>query len=333
MIILEHVSRLFRSHGQLIRAVDDVSLEIGEGQVMSLVGESGSGKTTTGKMIAGLVTPSSGRVLFEGRDIRMLERDTRERYRRAVQIIHQDPYACLNPVRTVGDTLAAPLRLYGGADRRSRNARIGELLERVELTPAAAFVDKFPHQLSGGQRQRVAVARALSVQPKFLVADEAVSMIDVSLRISLLNLLLKLRWETGVAFLFITHDLALARHFGWDGWIAVMYVGRIVEVGPTRAVIEDAQHPYTRALLAAVPEADPRITRTKSRLRLRSQDPPSLLHLPPGCAFHPRCPWAESGLCDVIRPELTLVRDQEVACHVAAREGALPDLTTVGSSQ
>jgi len=326
MIILERVSRIFRSRGEAIRAVDDVSLEIGEGQVMSLVGESGSGKTTTGKMIAGLVTPSSGRVLFEGRDIRTLYGDARARYRRAVQIIHQDPYACLNPVRTVGDTLAAPLQLYGLADGRSRNAGIGELLERVELTPASAFVDKYPHQLSGGQRQRVAVARALSVQPKFLVADEAVSMIDVSLRISLLNLLLKLRQETGVAFLFITHDLALARHFGWDGRIAVMYLGRVVDVGPTRTVIEDPHHPYTRALLAAVPEADPHITRTKPRLLLRSQDPPSLLHLPSGCAFHPRCPWAESGLCDVIRPELTHVRAQEVACHVAVREGALPDL-------
>lgn len=344
MIVLEDVSRAFRSRGRLLPAVDSVSLHLSPKEVLCLVGESGSGKTTTGRLVAGLIRPTSGRILFEGRDVWSLVGKEGRRYRRSVQLIHQDPYACLNPVRTVFETLAAPLRQMGaggggGAQGnrdgspaqtdRSRSAgslrsRVAALLERVELRPADSFLDKFPHQLSGGQRQRVAVARALSVDPAFVVADEAVSMIDVSLRISLLNLLLRLRREAGVGFLFITHDLAVARHFGWEGRTAVMYLGRLVEVGPTPEVIRGAQHPYTRALLAAVPEADPRITRTKERLRLRSQDPPSLLQVPPGCAFHPRCPWAEPGLCDVRRPELERLGALEVACHVAVREGGLP---------
>ncbi len=326
MIALDRVSHTFRSRGQLLQAVDAVSLDLVPGEVVCLVGESGSGKTTTGKLLAGLIPPSTGRVLFDGQDVRTLRGRAWTRYRRAVQIIHQDPYACLNPVRTVFATLATPLRHYQLAVGPELQVRVCSLLARVDLTPPEAFVDKFPHQLSGGQRQRIAVARALSVEPRFIVADEAVSMIDVSLRISLLNLLLRLRRESGVGFLFITHDLAIARHFGWDGRIAVMYLGRLVEVGPTPEVIGSPQHPYTRALLAAVPEADPRLTRTKVRLRLRSQDPPSLWQIPTGCAFHPRCPWAEAGLCDVLRPELMRVLARDVVCHVAARAGGLPEL-------
>ncbi len=326
MIALDRVSRTFQSRGHLLRAVDEVSLELPAGQVLCLVGESGSGKTTIGKLLAGLLPPTSGRVLFEGLDVRTLRGRAWQRYRRSVQIIHQDPYASLNPVRTAFATLASPLGHFHLASGKEMRARVCGLLERVELTPPDVFVDKFPHQLSGGQRQRVAVARALSVEPRFIVADEPVSMIDVSLRISLLALLLRLRRENGMGFLFITHDLALARHFGWEGRVAVMYLGRVVEIGPTSEVIGNSQHPYTRALLAAVPEADPRLTRSKARLRLRSQDPPSLLHLPSGCAFHPRCPWAERGLCEVVRPELSLVAAHEVACLVAARAGTLPDL-------
>ncbi len=328
MIALDQVSRTFRSRGQLLRAVDQVSLHLAPGEVVCLVGESGSGKTTTGKIFAGLIPPTSGRVLYEGQNVQTLRGEAWTRYRRAVQIIHQDPYACLNPVKTVFATLAAPLHRYRLAGGTELRARVSSLLARVDLTPPAAFVEKFPHQLSGGQRQRIAVARALSVEPRFIVADEPVSMIDVSLRISLLNLLIRLRQESGVGVLFITHDLAIARHFGWEGRIAVMYLGRIVELGATPEVIARPQHPYARALLAAVPEADPRITRNKLRLRLRKQDPPSLLHIPSGCAFHPRCPWAERGLCEVLRPELTHVVAQEVACHVAARAGGLPELAS-----
>ncbi len=323
MIRLDSVSRAFASRGENVRAVDEVSLEIGDGEVFCLVGESGSGKTTLGKMIAGLIAPSGGRILFGGADIRALRGDAWRAYRRAVQIVHQDPYASLNPTKTVFEIMAAPLRLYGIAGADGVRARAAGLLERVELVPPEAFLDKFPHQLSGGQRQRVSLARALSVEPRFLVADEPVSMIDVSLRVSLLNLLVRLRTEIGIGCLFITHDLAVARYIGAEGRTAVMYLGRVVELGPTAAVVERPQHPYTRALLAAVPEPDPRITRAKARLRLRGDDAPDVLGVPPGCPFHPRCPWFEPGLCDVIRPDLMAIGQQLAACLVTARDGGL----------
>ncbi|MGQ0548523.1 MAG: oligopeptide/dipeptide ABC transporter ATP-binding protein [Armatimonadota bacterium] len=323
MIRLERVSRAFASRGGIVRVVDEVSLEIDQGEVLCLVGESGSGKTTLGKMIAGLTPPSEGRIFFEGADIGVLRGDAWRAYRRAVQIVHQDPYASLNPTKTVFEILAAPLRLHGVASAGEVRAQAAGLLGRVELAPPGAFLDKFPHQLSGGQRQRVSLARALSVEPRFLVADEPVSMIDVSLRVSLLNLLARLRSETGVGCLFITHDLAVARYIGAEGRTAVMYLGRLVELGPTAAVVERAQHPYTRALLAAVPEADPRITRAKARMRLRGDDTPDALGMPAGCAFHPRCPWFEPGLCDAVRPDLVPIGSQVAACLVAARDGGL----------
>jgi peptide/nickel transport system ATP-binding protein len=199
--------------------------------------------------------------------------------------------------------------------------RIRQLLELVDLTPPDDFIAKYPHELSGGQRQRVSIARALTVDPRFIVADEAVSMVDVSIRISLLNVLLRLREQLGVGFLFITHDLALAKYFAQGGRIGVMYLGRMVELAPTERLIAEPEHPYTRALLAAIPEADPDVTRHKERFELRSMEVPSLLNLPPGCTFHPRCPLFEQGLCDRLRPELVDIGEhREVACHVVARE-------------
>jgi peptide/nickel transport system ATP-binding protein len=199
-----------------------------------------------------------------------------------------------------------------GAVRR----RIWELLTLVDLTPPGDIVNKFPHQLSGGQRQRVSVARALTVNPKLIVADEAVSMVDVSIRVSLLKMMHRLRDEYGISIVFITHDLALAKYFAWEGRIAVMYLGRIVEVGPTPDIIGNPAHPYTRALIAAIPEADPQITRNKRRMELRSEDIPSLLEIPAGCAFHPRCPFFVPGLCDAEMPTLEAApgRNQLVAC-------------------
>jgi oligopeptide/dipeptide ABC transporter ATP-binding protein len=326
LIELEDVSRVFETPAGQLRAVDGVSLSLGAGEILCLVGESGCGKTTTGKMLAGLVRPSSGRLLFEGSDVW----DSRGRelatFRRSVQLVHQDPYASLNPARTVFQTLSAPLarhRLVRG--QRETVARVLELLRLVDLTPAEDFLGKYPHQLSGGQRQRVSIARALTVHPRFIVADEAVSMVDVSIRISLLNVLLRLRDELGMSFVLITHDLAVARYFGQHGRIGVMYLGRIVELAPTDALIADPAHPYSAALIAAIPEADPELTRRKQRIALRSADVPSLLRLPAGCAFHPRCPRFESGLCDVRLPRLLSVASmpaspRSVACHVAVRE-------------
>ncbi len=321
VIEVDHASQSFKTRRGVIHALRDVSVSLEAGEVLCLVGESGSGKTTLGKMIAGLRRPTDGRVLFEGRDIWTSSREEFARYRRAVQIVHQDPYASLNPVQRVRDILAAPLERHRITRGRSTLARIREILTQVDLTPPDDFLDKFPHQLSGGQRQRVSIARALTLSPRVIVADEAVSMVDTSIRVSLLNTLLRLREELGVAFLFITHDLGIAKYFGWSGSTAVMYLGRVVERAPTRDLIAEPHHPYTRALLSAIPEPDPVLTRAKEKLLLRSLEIPSLLHLPPGCAFHPRCPLFEAGLCDTEMPALTpLPGRRELACHVVLRE-------------
>ena len=322
-IQLEHVGRLYGSGKHTIRAVDDVSFTIEPGQTLCLVGESGCGKSTTGRLVAGLIHPSEGRVLYGGKDVSTLSDAASKQYRRAVQIIHQDPYASLNPTRSIAQILSDPLLHHKIVKSRLElGNRLEELLQVVGLTPPADFLRKYPHQLSGGQRQRVSVARALTVHPEFIVADEPVSSVDVSLRVSLLNMLLKLQREQGVTFLFITHDLAVAKHFAWDGRIGVMYLGRMVELASTPNLIHHPVHPYARALIAALPEADPRVTRHKERLRLRSADIPSLLNLPPGCTFHPRCPLYEEGLCEKERPaeDVVNLEGHLAACFVMARD-------------
>lgn len=318
LITLEHVNRTFQVKGQTIKVVDDVNLTIPAGEVLCLVGESGCGKTTTGKMIAGLLPTSSGRILYRGRDIRMLARHEFKEYRLGVQMVHQDPYASLNPVQTVYDILAAPLQHHRFTRGETQTMqRIFQLLELVDLTPPDDFLEKYPHQLSGGQRQRVSVARALTVLPAFIVADEAVSMVDVSIRISLLNMFARLKDEMGVGVLLITHDLALAKYFAWEGRIGVMYLGRIVEIGPAREVVEHPQHPYTQVLLSAIPEADPDVTRAKQRIELRSSDMPSLSRLPSGCPFHPRCPVFAGEICEKVVPPLKKANwGSEAACHL-----------------
>ena len=326
LIELADVSKRFDTPAGKITAVDRVSFALGAGEILCLVGESGCGKTTTGKMLAGLVRPTSGRLLFDGQDVWSARARDLAAFRRSVQLVHQDPYASLNPTRTIFQTLSAPLvrhRVVRG--RRQTVERVLELLRLVDLTPAEDFLTKYPHQLSGGQRQRVSIARALTVQPRFIVADEAVSMVDVSIRISLLNVLLRLRDEFGMSFVLITHDLAVGRYFGQYGRIGVMYLGRMVELAPTDALIADPAHPYGAALIAAIPEADPELTRSKHRVALRSADVPSLLQLPPGCAFHPRCPRFEANLCDTAVPDLLPLPAEpagprSVACHVALRE-------------
>jgi len=322
LLALERVSQVFRTRQGQVRAVDDVSLAVEPGQVVCLVGESGSGKTTSAKIAAGLRRPTSGAVRFQGQDIWRMDRNQFRGYRRAVQYIHQDPYASLNPVHTVFDTVAAPLRHHGLVRGHAETLRrASDLLVEVDLTPPENFLFKYPHQLSGGQRQRVSVARALTLHPLLIAADEATSMLDVSIRVSMLNMLKRLSADLGVGFLFITHDLAIAKYFAWSGHIAVMYLGRVVEYGPTPTIINAPRHPYTRALLSAIPEPDPDLTRHRDRLQLRGVDVASLLHVPSGCSFHPRCPLSEQGLCDVLRPELAPIDPRrDVACHVVARE-------------
>lgn len=326
---LKNLGRDFETRGGDITAVDDVNFDLYKRDILCLVGESGSGKTTVARMAAGLLKPTRGQVFFEGKDIYEMSKKDFQEYRRAVQIIHQDPYASLNPVHTIGDMLRAPLLKHKICKNRSEaTKRASELLELVDCRPAENFIDKYPHQLSGGQRQRISIARAMTLNPRVIIADESVSMVDVSIRVSLLNTMLKLRNELDVTFLFITHDLAVVKYFAWEGNIGVMYVGKVVEHGRTPGVIGRSVHPYTRALAAAIPEADPDLTRSKEKLQLRSLDIPRLTELPSGCVFHPRCPYWVEGLCDVqVPPLVKIADDREVACHVVQRiveEGGNP---------
>ena len=323
LIELQNVTRTFGKGKEQITAVDNISLAIEAGDIVCLVGESGCGKSTTGAMVAGLLPVSAGKVMYLDQDITNMAKEQYKTYRHGVQIVHQDPYASLNPTQTIEQMLTTPLLHHNVVpNRAAARKRAIELLEIVDLTPAEEVMAKHPHQLSGGQRQRVSVARSLTLSPSFIVADEAVSMVDVSLRVSILKMLTRLRTELDVTFLFITHDLALAKYFAWDGGrIIVMYLGRIVEEGPTQRVIQDPRHPYTQALLSAVPEADPNIARTKKPLELRSADIPSLLDLPTGCTFHPRCPYFVPDVCDTaVPPLISVAGGGRAACPVINSE-------------
>ena len=258
IIELQGVYRSFKSGRTVVPVLQDINFAVNKLEFLCLVGESGCGKTTTGKIICGLLPPSDGAILFEGQDIASLRGAEKRRHRRSVQIIHQDPYASLNPTQTVSEMLSYPLLAHGlTKGRGGANQRVRELLDLVDLSPVEDFIDKYPHQLSGGQRQRVSIARALTTEPSVIVADESVSMVDVSIRIGLLQMMMDLRDRLDVTIVFITHDLALAKYFAWDGRIGVMYLGRLVEIGATQQVISAPQHPYTKVLLSAIPEPEP----------------------------------------------------------------------------
>ena len=264
IVELRHVQRRFIKDRQIIPVIQDIDLSVYPQEILCIVGESGCGKTTTGKMIAGLLDPSEGEILVDGTPIEDYKGERASTLRRSLQIVHQDPFASLNSAHTVEQILSFPLQRHKLVNSRSeRRRRIWELLTMVDLTPPGDIVHKFPHQLSGGQRQRVSIARALTVNPRLIVADEAVSMVDVSIRVGILKMLQRLRDELKVAIVFITHDLALAQYFAWEGRVAVMYLGRIVEIGRTPDVIGNPQHPYTRALVDAVPEIDPEFKHSK----------------------------------------------------------------------
>ena len=296
--------------GQPICAVDGVSLALQPGEVLALVGESGCGKSTLALTLAGLAPASGGQVLFEGEDIAGFDRARLKALRRRIQMVFQDPYESLNPTMSVGQLVAEPLQVHGLApDRLERATWVARVLEAVGLTPAADFMDRRPHQLSGGQRQRVAIASALVLEPVLLVADEPVSMLDASIRAGILNLLIGLRRQRGIGVLFITHDLAAAAYLA--DRVAVMYLGRIVEEGPTQAVLGTPRHPYTRALLEALPVANPRRRRPRAFLHGETPNP---VQVPPGCRFHPRCPVAV-GPCAQRDPSLASVAlGHQAAC-------------------
>lgn len=326
LIELKNVDRSFETNDGVIPVLQDINLEVYPREVLCLVGESGCGKTTTGKIIAGLLEQSSGEMLVNGAPLGDYPRKERAALRRSMQIVHQDPFASLNPSHTIGQILSYPLRRHNMVNGRAElRRRVWELLDLVDLTPPGDIVNKYPHQLSGGQRQRVSIARALTVNPQLIVADEAVSMVDVSIRVGLLKMLHNLSDMLDLAVVFITHDLALAKYFAWNGRLAVMYLGRVVEIGRTPDIIRNPAHPYTKALLSAVPEADPDITRRKQPMRLRSDAIPSLLSMPSGCAFHPRCPFYQPDMCDTKVPSLSSPPDyeQQVACIPLNKMGDL----------
>ncbi|TDB95672.1 ABC transporter ATP-binding protein [Nonomuraea longispora] len=270
-----------------VRAVEDVSIALRAGSVSALVGESGCGKSTVARLLAQVYPATSGELLLRGEPVRAHRGAAFRDYRRQVQLIFQDPFSSLNPFHRVRYHLARPLRIHGHVrSDEEEHRRVAELLERVSLTPVEQFMDKLPHELSGGQRQRVAIARALAVEPVALIADEPVSMLDVSIRLGVLRLLEDLAKESGLALLYITHDIASARYFAED--ITVMYAGRLIESGPSEAVTQSPRHPYTRLLLESAPDPD----RVTPRDTARHGEPPSLIDPPGGCRFHPRCPVA-----------------------------------------
>ncbi len=301
------VGSRFSAQRRLLRAVDGIDLSVSPGETLGLVGESGCGKSTTVRMIMRLLEPTAGRILFDGQEITRLSGARLKAVRQRMQIVFQDPFASLNPRKTVERIVSDPLEIHRIGTAAERRARVYELLQRVGLDRSHA--DRYPHEFSGGQRQRISIARALACAPQLIVADEPVSALDVSIQAQVINLLQDLQRDLALTMIFISHDLSVVQYVSDS--IAVMYLGKIVELGPSHAIYHEAQHPYTRSLLSAIPVPDP--TRRGSVPPLESELP-SPMNIPAGCRFHPRCPLATER-CRREAPELRPVGAQQVACH------------------
>jgi oligopeptide transport system ATP-binding protein len=299
---------LFSTKKGEVRAVDGVDLTVEEGETLGIVGESGCGKSTLGRTILRLIEPTAGEVRFEGKDLLRLSPRELRAMRREMQIIFQDPYASLNPRMRVGEIVGEGLEIHKLARGKQKRERVMELLHQVGLRED--HYDRYPHEFSGGQRQRIGIARALAVKPRFIVADEPVSSLDVSIQAQIINLLQELQQKMHLTYFFISHDLRVVEHLSHR--VAIMYLGKIVEIAPSEAIYRDAKHPYTRALLSAVPLPDPE--RKRERVVLHG-DVPSPVNPPSGCSFHPRCAYRED-VCDKVEPELESANGHGVSCHV-----------------
>ena len=303
--------------GQSVRAVDGVDLEVRRGEALGLVGESGCGKSTLARLITALLPVTDGQIWFDGQEITKLRGGALRRVRRKMQMIFQDPFASLDPRMTVGDIIEEPLDNYDIGSRQERRSRVQELLRLVGLNPN--FTNRYPHEFSGGQRQRIGIARALAVNPSFIVCDEAVSALDVSIAAQIINLLQDLQREFNLTYLFIAHDLAVVRHI--SDRIAVMYLGKVVETADRNDIYDHPQHPYTKALLSSIPVPDPVKERDRELVVLKGEIP-SPVNPPSGCRFHPRCPIARApGICSEQEPPLVPhgQPDQVAACHFAGQ--------------
>lgn len=297
-----------RDRGGVVKAVSDVSFVIVAGQTLGIVGESGCGKSTLARLIMRLIEPTAGEILFRGENLRTLSPSDLRRRRREIQMVFQDPYASLDPRMNVAAIISEPLEIHGIGDARGRKAKVFELLDLVGLDRSAAA--KFPHEFSGGQRQRIGIARAVALEPKLVVLDEPVSALDVSIQSQILNLLQDLKARLGLSYIFISHDLSVIEHA--SDAVAVMYLGKFVEVGKAGQVLHAPLHPYAQALVSAVPEID--VTKKKQRIVLAG-DPPNPENIPAGCPFHPRCNFVMSK-CRSVVPALAFVEHRKVACHL-----------------